>query len=86
MKNLLLSALFASVSLASSAQATRPPRRAANARPAASVKVYVCEGSSAYAYHTSASCTGLGWCNHAISAVTVAKAKSMGRYPCGRCR
>lgn len=60
MKNLLLSVLFASVSLAGSAQTTRPPRRAANARPAASPKVYVCEGGSAYAYHASASCTGLG--------------------------
>jgi hypothetical protein len=88
MKRLLLTLLLAGTTLASTAQATNPRQRtqpSATARPAASPKVYVCGGGSAYAYHSSDNCNGLNRCSHGVSAVTVAEAEGMGRRPCKKC-
>lgn len=87
MKQLLLAALLAFTSLASTAQTAHPRHytRHAAVRPMASPKVYVCSGGSAYAYHSSDNCNGLNRCSHGISAVTVAEAEGMGRRPCKKC-
>jgi len=89
MKQLLLTLILAGTTLASPAQATHPRHRThhseAVTRPAASPKVYVCNGGSAYAYHNSEGCAGLNRCTHTVDAVTVAEAEGMGRRPCKKC-
>jgi hypothetical protein len=85
MKHLLLAALLLSPTLASTAQTAYPSHRTTPPRPAATPKVYVCGGGSAYAYHSSDNCTGLNRCSHGVSAVTVAEAEGMGRGPCKKC-
>lgn len=57
----------------------------ARPRPAAAPKVYVCNGGSAYAYHSSEGCSGLNRCTHTVDAVTVTEAQGMGRRPCKKC-
>jgi hypothetical protein len=49
--------------------------------------VYISKGSSAYAYHIKKSCRTLKRCNEEghVVAVTLAKAKEMGRIPCKVC-
>ena len=49
--------------------------------------VYISKGSSAYAYHTKKTCRTLKRCNEEghVVAVTLAKAKEMGRSPCKVC-
>ena len=49
--------------------------------------VYISKGSSAYAYHSRKSCGRLKRCNEEghVKAVTLEKAKSMGRMPCKVC-
>ena len=49
--------------------------------------VYISKGSSAYAYHMKKSCRTLKRCNEEghVMAVTLAKAKEMGRRPCKVC-
>ena len=89
MKALLLSLLL-TVPLLAPAQATYPHQRASHSPAAAPVpttapRVYVCDGGSAYAYHSSESFAGLNRCSHGVSAVTVAEAEGMGRRPCKRC-
>jgi hypothetical protein len=89
MKQLFLFFLL-SLSLASFAQTGYPSPRPAGPRsttspPAASPKVYVCGGGSAYAYHRSEGCAGLNRCSHGVSPVTVAEAESMSRRPCKKC-
>jgi hypothetical protein len=89
MKQLLFALLLAGTTLASSAQATYPRHHTRHsttaARLAASPKVYLCGGGSAYAYHSSDNCNGLNRCSHGVSAVTVAEAEGMGRRPCKKC-
>jgi hypothetical protein len=89
MKHLLLAALLVCTSLASTAQIAHPRHHTQHSttttRPAASPKVYVCGGGSAYAYHSSDNCNGLNRCSHGVSAVTVAEAEGMGRRPCKKC-
>lgn len=90
MKAFLLSFLLA-VPLLSAAQAPYPHHRASYQRPAAvpaasaALKVYLCGGGSAYAYHSSDNCAGFNRCPHGVSAVTVAAAKGMARRPYQRC-
>lgn len=88
MKYLLLTLLLAVPGFAS-AQTAHPRHRAAHhvaPRPVATApRVYVCGGSSAYAYHSSDGCAGLNRCSHGVSAVTVAEAEGMGRRPCKKC-
>lgn len=49
--------------------------------------VYISKGSNAYAYHMKKSCRTLKRCNEEghVMAVTLAKAKEMGRRPCKVC-
>lgn len=49
--------------------------------------VYISKGSSAYAYHIKKSCRTLKRCNEEghVVAVTLSKAKEMGRIPCKVC-
>lgn len=49
--------------------------------------VYISKGSSAYAYHINKSCRTLKRCNDEghVVAVTLEKAKEMGRTPCKVC-
>ena len=49
--------------------------------------VYISKGNSAYAYHMKKSCRTLKRCNEEghVMAVTLAKAKEMGRRPCKVC-
>lgn len=85
MKHLLL-LLGVALPLLAPAQAAQP--RTAHqpvTRPAVTPKIYVCGGSSAYAYHRSDGCAGLNRCSHGVSAVTVAEAQNMGRRPCKKC-
>jgi uridylate kinase len=89
MKHALLAFLLI-LSLVSPAQTVHPhhrptAQRTAAAQPAATPKVYVCGGGSAYAYHSSDGCAGLNRCSHGVSAVTVAEAEGMGRRPCKKC-
>ena len=42
-------------------------------------KVWICTGSSAYAYHCDKNCRGLNRCGSEIKKVTLAQAKKMGR-------
>lgn len=46
--------------------------------------VLLCKGTSSYAYHDH-HCEGLNRCRAKIETVTLSKAKSMGRTPCGYC-
>jgi hypothetical protein len=90
MKHLLLAALLVCTSLASTAQTAHPRhhtthQRTAAARPADGPRVYVCNGGSAYAYHSYEACAGLNRCTHVVNAVTVAQAQSMGRRACKKC-
>jgi hypothetical protein len=48
-------------------------------------KVYVCTGKSSKRYHKTDKCKGLRSCSRDIIAVSVAKAKGMGRTPCKMC-
>lgn len=54
-------------------------------RTAVGSRVYICGGGSAYAYHSSSSCSGLNRCSAGVSAVSMATAQSMGRTPCKKC-
>lgn len=48
--------------------------------------VYICTGSSAYAYHCNKNCRGLGRCGSDIVHMTKEKAISLGyKKPCGFC-
>jgi hypothetical protein len=67
---------------------THAAHRAAVATRATASKrnaVYVCGGGSAYAFHSSSSCSGLNRCSSGVSAVSLADAQSMGRTPCKKC-
>lgn len=69
-----IAALFASISV--SAQ-----------EPQDTTKVFICQGSSAYAYHVFDDCEGLNKCNGKKSKVTVNEAKRRGyKKFCGFCR
>ncbi len=47
--------------------------------------VYICNSGSAYAYHSSNGCHGLGRCRHTISRVTLSEAKNEGYRACKIC-
>lgn len=47
--------------------------------------VYVCESSTAYAYHYSKNCTGLRRCSHKIITMKEADAIKKGRKACKKC-
>lgn len=47
--------------------------------------VYICNSSSAYAYHYNEYCSALNRCSYSIKELTRAEAKKRGRTPCGRC-
>ncbi|MGV3588562.1 MAG: hypothetical protein ACO1OF_16270 [Adhaeribacter sp.] len=87
---LLLFAFLLQVSLGYG-QAVAPARsKATTTKPAAkkqqAPKVYICEGGSAYAYHSSEGCSGLNRCTHTITAVSVADAENKySRRPCKKC-
>jgi len=51
----------------------------------ATPSVYICNSSSAYAYHSSTGCYGLGRCRHTVSKVTLIEAKEMGYRACKIC-
>lgn len=46
---------------------------------------WVCNGSSAYAYHRNANCRGLKRCTGSIERITQAQAKKESRKPCKLC-
>lgn len=48
-------------------------------------KVYICTGSSAYAYHFSSDCRGFNNCQGDVVAVSISKAQNMGRKACKIC-
>jgi hypothetical protein len=52
-----------------------------------SVTVYISTGNSAYAYHVKKTCRTLKRCNEEghVKAVSLEKAKEMGRRPCKVC-
>lgn len=69
-----ITALFASLSV--SAQ-----------EPQDTAKVFICNGSSSYAFHVFKDCEGLSKCNGTKSKVTVKEAKRRGyKKFCGFCR
>jgi len=47
--------------------------------------VYICTGPKAKAYHSISTCRGAKNCSEAIVAVSLAKAKKMGRRECKIC-
>ena len=47
--------------------------------------VYICTGPQSKRYHKTSHCRGLASCSAEIEAVSIAKAKSLGRTPCGIC-
>ena len=49
------------------------------------VTVYVCTGPMSKKYHATKDCRGLNKCSEDIIAVSLEKAKNMGRGPCGIC-
>lgn len=49
------------------------------------VTVYICTGPQSKKYHATKDCRGLNKCSEDIISVSLAKAKSMGRGPCGIC-
>ncbi len=92
MKNLLLSIVIAICSYEACAQAsttahlkptTKPTAQSANN---ADSKVYICKGSSAYAYHKNKACEGLTYCTRTIVSVTMKEAEgTYKRKPCKAC-
>lgn len=48
-------------------------------------KVYVCTGPQSKRYHCTPRCKGLHSCSKQVIAVSLSKARSMGRTPCGWC-
>ncbi len=85
----LLYLLLVLMPLISFSQATQPAQKKAPAKEAtvrSAPKVYICEGGSAYAYHSSPSCSGLNRCTHTVSAVTRSEAENIhSRRPCKKC-
>lgn len=49
------------------------------------VTVYICTGPQSKKYHATKDCRGLNKCSDDIIPVSLAKAKNMGRGPCGIC-
>ena len=47
--------------------------------------VYICTGPQSKRFHCTPKCRGLGSCSKKVIAVSVKKASSMGRTPCGWC-
>lgn len=47
--------------------------------------VYICTGPQSKKYHKTPDCQGLRSCSKEIKAVSLDKAKSMGRTPCKWC-
>lgn len=47
--------------------------------------VYICTGSTAYAYHANKNCSGLSNCKGEIKAVTLSEAEQQNRKPCKKC-
>ncbi|MFD2247203.1 hypothetical protein [Pontibacter ruber] len=91
MKNLLLSLLIMS-SFAVHAQVSKATHlketEKANAQPISKTdsSVYICKGSSAYAYHKSRACEGLTYCTRDIEAVAKKEAEvNHKRKPCKAC-
>ncbi len=88
MKKHLLTLLLALLTVYGYAQTNQAPAKQPTTKTAAAkaVKVYICKGGSAYAFHSSSSCSGLNRCSHTISAVTKADAESRhDRRPCKKC-
>ena len=49
----------------------------------ASNYVYICKGSSSYAYHYNPNCRGLRKCSTSLEKIILEEAKSKGRKLCG---
>ena len=65
-----------------------PPKPTTHRRDVATApvaQVYICNSSSAYAYHSYESCSGLNRCTHGVSGVSVTEAEGEGRTPCRKC-
>lgn len=52
---------------------------------AGDTKVYICTGPQSKRYHNTPKCHGLHSCSKKIISVSISKARSMGRTPCGWC-
>lgn len=52
---------------------------------AGDTKVYVCTGPQSKRFHNTTKCRGLKSCSKQVIAVSLSKAQSMGRTPCGWC-
>ena len=72
MKKLLLSLVFAMPLLAFQTTQNGPT-------------VYICTGSRAVVYHSNSHCRGINRCSGDIQAVSLSKAKEMGRRACRIC-
>lgn len=82
MKHLLLILAFFTMN----ASATpKHIHHANNLHEKAQTYVYICNSSSAYAYHSDINCRGLARCTHGVSKVTLEEAQRMGRKPCHIC-
>lgn len=53
--------------------------------PQAGGTVYICTGPQSKRYHCDRYCRGLSSCSKEVIAVSLEKAKRMGRTPCGWC-
>lgn len=53
--------------------------------PQAGGTVYICTGPQSKRYHRTSSCRGLSSCSKEVIAVSLEKAKRMGRTRCGWC-
>ena len=47
--------------------------------------VYICTGTSSYAYHVNKNCSGLNNCKDEIKSVTLSEAEQQNRKPCKKC-
>lgn len=47
--------------------------------------VYICTGGKSTCYHRTPTCSGLNRCSASIKAISLDKAKKMGRRPCKKC-
>ena len=86
MKQFLSFLLLLTLTLSGTTSYSQAKKKKAPVAKKVETVVYICGGSSAYAYHTSSSCRGLNRCTHGVSKVTQTEAvKTHGRKACKIC-
>lgn len=84
MKKLAALLLISSVIFTANGQTVHHKQKSKRKTVRTEAKVYICNSSSAYAYH-SGYCRGLNRCTHSVSRVSISEARNMGYVPCKIC-